>query len=112
MGVVVINHKGVRMAHPIPAGDSTQHVCISCWQLCVIMLNHFGVLRRPDPGCHPRSQCTSSTQDYKAHRHSEARAKPAGQGIEQKPACMRERELSSEKRWPVLGVGGAPQQAP
>ena len=110
--MLVIHHKDVRMTHPVAAGDSSLCVNVTDRQVPVLVLDHLRVLRRPDPRRHQHSQGTSSTQDRKAHRHAEARAKPAGQGIKQQPACMRERELSGEKRWPVLGVGGAPQQAP
>lgn len=69
--VLIIDHKSVRMTHPLTGIDSAVRVGMSDGQVKVLMLDHVRVLRRPDVQSNQRGQSASTTQNHKAHRHAE-----------------------------------------
>lgn len=76
----------------------------------MFVFDHLRGLRWPNHRGDPDSQRACEAQAYERCCHPEACPQPSGKGIEQQPAGMRQRKLSSKKRRPIPSLRGPPQQ--
>ena len=104
MGVLIINHKSVGMAHALTGIDSAVRVGVPGGQVRVVVLDHVRVLCRPEARSHPHGPCACDAQHHKRRSHPEAGTEPAGQGIEHQPAGVRQRELRGKQSRAIFWV--------
>ena len=73
---------------------------------CVVdMLDLVGVGRRPESKRKQDREPRNQAERPEGPLQADIRTKPAGDGIGEQPAGVRERELSGKQRWAVFRLG-------